>query len=163
MSASIGLSRREALARAPFAAGVAAFHSGAFAQSVDTEYVEVRTSYGRLRGAKTGNLTNFKGIPYAGTVSGAGRFKAAPPLKPWDSVRDALAFGAPPWQPGERRNEPPRDENCLFLNIWTPAADNRKRPVMFYSHGGGFTTGSAASGYQNGGNLARTFDVVVVA
>jgi para-nitrobenzyl esterase len=98
-----------------------------------------------------------------GPVSGAGRFKAAPALKPWDGVRDALAFGAPSWQPGQRRNEPPQDENCLFLNIWTPAADNRKRPVMFYSHGGGFTGGSAASGYQDGGNLARTFDVVVAA
>ena len=48
-----------------------------------------------LRGARTGNLTTFKGIPYGGSVSGANRFKAAPPLKPWDGVRDALAFGAP--------------------------------------------------------------------
>lgn len=91
------------------------------------------------------------------------RFKAAPPVKPWAGVRDALKFGAPSIQPGQRRNEPAQDENCLFLNIWTPAADNRKRPVMFYSHGGGFTTGSAGAAYQDGGNLARTFDVVVVA
>ena len=125
--------------------------------------MEVKTAYGRLRGARTGNLTTFKGIPYGGPVSGANRFKAAPALKPWQGVRDALSFGAPSWQPGQRRNEPPQDEDCLFLNVWTPAADNRKRPVMFYSHGGGFTTGSAASSYQDGGNLARTFDVVVVA
>jgi para-nitrobenzyl esterase len=149
---------------APLAsAGCATLQKGLFAQSAEPEYVEVKTAYGRLRGAKTGNLTTFKGIPYAGAVSGAGRFKAAPPLKRWDGVRDALAFGAPSWQPGQRRNEPAQDENCLFLNIWTPAADYRKRPVMFYSHGGGFTSGSAASGYQDGGNLARTFDVVVVA
>ena len=151
-------SRRELLAGFPLA-----LTGAAFAQSVEPEYVEVKTAHGRLRGARTGNLTTFKGIPYAGSVSGANRFKAAPALKPWDGVRDALAFGAPSLQPGQRRNDAPQAEDCLFLNIWTPSADNRKRPVMFYSHGGGFTTGSAASGYQDGGNLARTFDVVVVA
>jgi len=105
----------------------------------------------------------FKGIPYAGSVSGANRFKTAPPLKPWTGVRDALALGAPAIQPGQRRNEPPQAEDCLFLNVWTPVADGRKRPVMFYSHGGGFTTGSGGAAYQDGGNLARTWDVVVVA
>ena len=123
----------------------------------------MKTAYGRLRGLQNAGLATFKGIPYAGSVSGANRFKAAPPLKPWTGVRDALALGAPSLQPGQRRNEPPQDEDCLFLNVWTPAADGRKRPVMFYSHGGGFTTGSAGSGYQDGGNLARTWDVVVVA
>lgn len=54
------------------------------------------------------------------------------------------------------------NEDCLFLNVWTPAVDRRKRPVMFYSHGGGFTTGSAASAYQDASGLSRTFDVVVV-
>ena len=49
-----------------------------------------------------------------------------------------------------------------FLNVWTPANDNKKRPVMFYSHGGGFVGGSGASGGQDGSNLARNFDVVVV-
>ena len=78
-------------------------------------------------------------------------------------MRDAVALGAPAIQPGQRRNEPPQSEDCLFLNVWTPAADGRKRPVMFYSHGGGFTTGSGGAGYQDGGNLARTWDVVVVA
>ncbi|MDE3166609.1 MAG: carboxylesterase/lipase family protein, partial [Acidobacteriota bacterium] len=164
MSDSIKLSRREILAEVPLAlAGAAGIANRAFAQAAEPEYVEVRTRYGRLRGARTGNLTTFKGVPYAGSVSGANRFKAAPALKPWSGVRDALELGAPSPQPGQRRNEPPQDENCLFLNIWTPAADNRKRPVMFYSHGGGFTTGSGGAAYQDGGNLARTFDVVVVA
>jgi para-nitrobenzyl esterase len=76
-------------------------------------------------------------------------------------VRDALQFGAPAVQP-PRRNEPAPAEDCLFLNVWTPASDNRKRPVMFYSHGGGFVAGSGASGGQDGSNLARHFDVVVV-
>jgi para-nitrobenzyl esterase len=54
------------------------------------------------------------------------------------------------------------DEDCLVLNLWTPAADARKRPVMFYNHGGGFFGGSGGSVYQSGANLARQFDVVVV-
>ncbi len=164
MKSCIEPSRRELLAGLPVTlTGAAALGRTVFAQTAEPEYVEVKTSHGRLRGSKTGNLTTFKGIPYAGSVSGANRFKAAPPLKPWDGVRDAAAFGAPSLQQGQRRNEPAQAEDCLFLNVWTPSADNRKRPVMFYNHGGGFTSGSAASGYQDGGNLARTFDVVVVA
>src|SRR5947199_2478472 len=114
-------SRRQLLAAMPVA-----LTGTLFAQTAEPEYVEVKTAHGRLRGAKTGNLTTFKGIPYAGSVSGANRFKAAPPLKAWDAVRDALAFGAPSLQPGHRRNEPAQAEDCLFLNVWTPAADNRK-------------------------------------
>jgi para-nitrobenzyl esterase len=117
--------------------------------------------YGRVRGAQGNGVVTFKGIPYGGSVSGPNRFKAAPPLQPWTGVRDALEFGPSALQPsGNRTNG---SEDCLFLNIWTPAADGRKRPVMFYSHGGGFTTGSAAAPYQDGTNLARTWDVVVVA
>jgi para-nitrobenzyl esterase len=108
----------------------------ALADTAKQESVEVNTAYGRVRGVKTGDLTTFKGVPYGGPVSGANRFKASPPLTPWAGVRDALQLGAPSLQPGgQRRNEPPSDENCLFLNVWTPAADGRKRPVMFYSHG----------------------------
>ena len=127
-------------------------------------YVEVATSYGRLRGAQGDGLVRFKGIPYGGSASGSNRFKAAPPLQPWTGVRDALQFGAPSMQPGRGRSgEPAYAEDCLFLNVWTPAADGRKRPVMFYSHGGGFTTGSGAATYQDGSSLAKTWDVVVVA
>jgi para-nitrobenzyl esterase len=157
------VSRRDILGEIPLVLAGAAFGARSFGQTVDADNVEVRTAYGRVRGAKTANLTTFKGIPYAGSVSGANRFRASAALKPWQGFRDALSFGAPSWQPGQRRNEPAQSEDCLFLNVWTPAADSRKRPVMFYSHGGGFTSGSAASGYQDGGNLARTFDVVVVA
>lgn len=117
------VSRREVLGEVPLLLTAAAFGGRAFAQPVESEYVEVKTAGGRLRGAKTGNLTTFKGIPYGGSISGANRFKAAPALKPWAGVRDALSFGAPSWQPGQRRNEPPQDEDCLFLNVWTPAAD----------------------------------------
>jgi len=142
----------------------AAPYGRAHAVSAASDFVEVNSAYGRIRGLKTGDLTTFKGIPYVGSVSGPNRFKAAPPLQPWTGVRDALQLGAPSYQAGDGRStEPPPDENCLFLNVWTPDADRQKRPVMFYNHGGGFTDGSAGAAYQDGGNMARTWDVVVVA
>ncbi|RPJ57334.1 MAG: carboxylesterase/lipase family protein, partial [Acidobacteria bacterium] len=164
MSSIVKLSRRDLLTGIPLAvAGAGALPWRAFARASEPQYVELKTKYGRLRGAKTGDLTTFKGIPYGGSVSGANRFKAAPALQPWDGVRDALTAGPSSPQPGPRRGDTPMTEDCLTLNIWTPAGDSRKRPVMFYNHGGGFTTGSGSSGHQDGGNLARTFDVVVVA
>jgi para-nitrobenzyl esterase len=163
---SLRLTRREFVTRgsiaAAFTAGIP--YGQLFADSGKSGFVEVNTAYGRIRGMKSDGLATFKGIPYAGSVSGANRFKAAPPLQPWIGVREAFQLGAPSLQPGnQRRNEPPSDENCLFLNVWTPATDGRKRPVMFYSHGGGFVIGSGGTAYQDGGNLARTRDVVVVA
>ena len=137
-----------------------------FAREGSTESVEVKTACGRLRGLRQGDFATFKGVPYAGPVSGANRFKAAPPLQSWTGVRDTLRLGPPSCQPDKSYygiNEPSPDENCLFLNIWTPATDGRKRPVMFYNHGGGFFKGSGGAAYQDGGNLARTYDVVVVA
>lgn len=81
-----------------------------------------------------------------------------PPLKLWSGIRDALQLAAPSPQPGRTGSagEPAPAEDCLFLNVWPPGPAGRKRPVMFYSHGGG-------SAYQDGANLARTWDVVVVA
>src|SRR5438309_4235301 len=135
-------------------------------RSSNTETVEAKTAYGRLRGKRTGDLVTFKGIPYAGPVSRENRFKAAPPLQPWTGVRDAFTPGPPAFQPNKPSfgvDEPVPSENCLVLNIWTPAADQRRRPVMFYNHGGGFVVGSGSTWYQDGSNVARQYDVVVVA
>jgi para-nitrobenzyl esterase len=123
--------------------------------------IEVETSHGKIRGYREGSVNIFKGIPYAGSVSGDRRFRRPAELEPWAGVRDALQLGAPAIQP-PRLNEPEPAEDCLFLNIWTPANDNQKRPVMFYSHGGGFVIGSGGKPEQDGSNLARNFDVVVV-
>lgn len=123
--------------------------------------VEVEITYGKIRGTTNEGVNTFKGIPYAGRVSGDRRFRRPAQLKPWSGVRSALQFGAPAIQP-PRQNEPEPAEDCLFLNIWTPANDHRKRPVMFYSHGGGFVIGSGGAAGQDGTNLARNFDVVVV-
>lgn len=147
--------------------GTAALACGcAAAQSEKVEHVEARTGMGRIRGVRDRDVCIFRGIPYAGPVAGANRFKPAPAVEPWTGVRDALGLGAPSWQPGKTYygvNEPSPDENCLVLNVWTSAVDGRRRPVMFYNHGGGFSTGSGGGRSQDGANLARTYDVVAVA
>jgi para-nitrobenzyl esterase len=133
-----------------------------------------RTAYGRVRGARKDGVLVFKGIPYAGSPAGANRFKPAPPLKPWSGVRDALLYGPQSIQPPDP-NWPKEwkpaisSEDCLFLNVWTQGAGTlRKRPVMFYSHGGGFATGNGGADVapqdtmHDGAALARDYDVVVV-
>ncbi|MEO9004269.1 MAG: carboxylesterase family protein [Ginsengibacter sp.] len=125
------------------------------------DYVEAKTTHGRIRGIRKEGVNIFKGVPYAGKTSGDRRFRRPAKLESWTGVRDALTLGAPAIQP-PRMNEPAPSEDCLFLNVWTPANDNKRRPVMFYNHGGGYVIGSAGAGGQNGANLARNFDVVVV-
>jgi para-nitrobenzyl esterase len=135
----------------------------------------VETAYGRVRGAEVAGIKIFKGIPYGASTAGKNRFM--PPVAPakWDGVRDALTYGAsaPQREPGVARSPSPlgvaaaglpaESEDCLVLNVWTPAlGDGRKRPVMFWCHGGGFATGSGSSPVTEGANLARRGDVVVV-
>ncbi len=130
-------------------------------------FVEVEIDSGRIRGGHSRGALAFKGIPYAGSVSGANRFKAAPKVTAWTGVRDATLLGPPALQsPGTTygEHEPPYSEDCLVLNVWTPAVnDGGKRPVMFYCHGGGFVTGSGGQKIQDGAHLAAAYDVVVVA
>lgn len=122
-------------------------------------------SEGRLQGIIEDGVSVFRGVPYAGSVSGAERrFRAPPPPQEWAGIRDASKLGpASPQPPGGYFG--PGEvtaEDCLVLNIWTPAVDGRKRPVMVYQHGGGFVAGSGAAPWQDGGTLARQHDVVVV-
>ena len=133
-----------------------------------------KTAYGQVRGAGAVGVTVFKGIPYAGSPAGENRFKALPKLEPWTGLRDALVYGAQaiqPPEPGWPKKWKPAlsSEDCLFLNIWTPGvADGRKRPVMFYSHGGGFATGNGGAEVwpqylsHDGSASAKNYDVVVV-
>lgn len=123
--------------------------------------IDIETTHGTVRGIRNDDVNIFKGIPYAGSVSGERRFLRPAELKPWAGVRDATQLGAPSIQP-PRHNEPAPAEDCLFLNIWAPANDGGKHPVMFYNHGGGFVIGSGGTVLQDGSNLARHFDVVVV-
>ena len=154
---------------------IAASSIGMPAFAADGDSVVAETTYGRIRGTELNGIKVFKGIPYGATTAGKNRFM--PPVAPakWTGVRDALAYGssAPQSEPGARRAAsalavaaaglPAESEECLVLNVWTPAVhDNRKRPVMFWCHGGGFVTGSGSSPVTEGLNLARRGDVVVV-
>jgi len=101
----------------------------------------------------------FKGIPYGADTS-ARRFMPALPETPWRGVREALVHGASAPQSGADRSI---SEDCLFLNVYTPAlGDGGKRPVLFYIHGGGYNNGSGSSPLYDGVNLCRRGDVVVV-
>ncbi|WP_326523049.1 carboxylesterase/lipase family protein [Sphingomonas sp.] len=134
-------------------------------EPVPTGFATVETTYGRLRGRRFEDHCAFLGVPYAGEVSGAARFRPAPLVRSWTGVRDALAFGPTCPQTGVvglRDRVGGVSENCLKLNIWSPAADGRRRPVLFYNHGGGFIGGSCVEGRTDGANLARRRDVVVV-
>ncbi|MFT4075089.1 MAG: carboxylesterase family protein [Asticcacaulis sp.] len=166
-------SRRSALsggmaAAAAFGLGRLALAQGVPRSTVTTgPDVEVEIADGRLRGGHSRGALAFKGIPYAGPVSGAGRFREAPPVVPWIGVRDATRLGPPSLQKAKStygEQEPAYAEDCLVLNVWTPAVnDDKRRPVLFYCHGGGFATGSAGSTAQDGARLAALYDVVVVA
>ncbi|WP_454830444.1 carboxylesterase/lipase family protein [Pseudoxanthomonas wuyuanensis] len=119
------------------------------------------TRSGRISGYIENGVHAFKGVPY-GADTATRRFQPALPETPWRGVREAMAFGASAPQGGEADGQPIA-EDCLFLNIFTPALrDGGKRPVLFYIHGGGFNNGSGSHPLYDGGNLCRRGDVVVV-
>ncbi len=156
------MQRRTFISRASLATAALTLPKHVFSRRYSNEtYIETETAKGKIRGIRTEGVNIFKGIPYAGKVSGERRFKRPGEVMPWSGVKDTLSLGAPAIQP-PRNGEPDPAEDCLFLNVWTPANDNKKRAVMFYSHGGGFVGGSGGASYQDGANLARNFDVVVV-
>jgi len=165
-------SRREFLKHSGLLIAASSVSWPVFAQG---DAVVAETTYGRVRGVEVNGINVFKGIPYGASTAGKNRFM--PPAAPakWSGVREAFAYGssAPQSEPGSRRAAaalavaaaglPAESEDCLVLNVWTPAVhDNRKRPVMFWCHGGGFATGSGSSPVTEGLNLARRGDVVIV-
>jgi para-nitrobenzyl esterase len=118
-----------------------------------------RTRHGPVRGGVDQGILVFKGVRY-GADTGPRRFQPPAPPAPWREAREALAYGAASPQRGAGD---PTSEDCLFLNVWTPALrDGRKRPVMVYIHGGAYASGSGSAPLYDGVRLSRRGDVVVV-
>ena len=146
---------------------------------------ETKTKAGVVRGyLANGGIFAFKGVPY-GMDTATTRFAAPKPVTVWSGVKECTLWaprapqtvGArPEYESAKAREEaavrpgyhlPPDEgvqrEDCLHLNVWTPGLrDGKKRPVMFYIHGGAFANGTANAALYDGTRLAKRGDVVVV-
>lgn len=129
----------------------------------------VETASGKVRGERFRGVSIFRGIPYGAPTGGANRFRPPQPVEAWSGVREAVLYGqtAPQTRStlsdgGYPGNKPDMGEDCLVLNVWTPGADEARRPVMVWLHGGGFEAGSGSSILYDGVNLASKGDVVCV-
>ena len=126
----------------------------------------VPTEAGLVSGIKTGEVTAYKGIPFAAPPVGDLRWKAPQPAKHWDGVRKCTAFSASPMQAKPVPfmvytsefliPEAPISEDCLYLNVWTGAKTKAdKRPVFVWIYGGGFTSGGSACPIYDGEAMAK--------
>jgi para-nitrobenzyl esterase len=112
-----------------------------------TDLTVVRTANGLVRGTAGSGFRSFLGIPFAAPPVGRLRFRAPQPPADWSGIRDATHFGSACPQPAgvfAPNGQGSTNEDCLFLNVFTPSPARSLRPVMVWIHGGGFTAGSAS-------------------
>jgi para-nitrobenzyl esterase len=133
----------------------------------------VETSGGRVEGRVVEGraeapVQQFRGIPFAAPPVGDLRFRPPQPAEPWAGTLEATRFGPQALQAPSQLETmfggtpPPSSEDCLTLNIYTPATDGARRPVMVWIHGGAFLTGSGSTPWYNGTSFAAEHDIVVV-
>ncbi|CAM3815892.1 carboxylesterase/lipase family protein [Mesobacillus thioparans] len=128
----------------------------------------VETVYGKLEGNELSGVSVWKGIPYAKPPVGPLRFRAPERPDSWEGVREASSYS--PVGPQTQReimsffgnDVSNTSEDCLYLNVWSPAADDKKRPVLVWIHGGSFVSGSGSADWYDGTSFADQGDVVVV-
>jgi para-nitrobenzyl esterase len=176
---NVSLTRREILKAASLGAIAVATGSAlprrAGAASEAELFPVASTAYGKVRGVDHAGVKTFKGIRYGASTAGRNRFMPPRPPKSWKGIYDAFDYGQiSPQTPADRRNDYPNmilwdrqpggiGEDCLSLNVWTPALkDGNKRAVLVVFHGGGFATGSGNQLGFDGEGAARLDDVVVV-
>lgn len=161
----LGMQRCSALALAALAAG--AIGASAAPAAAGTPCAAA-VADGRVAGRAQGGVCAFAGIPYAAPPVGSLRFRPPAPVRPWRGVRRATKARAVCPQDRDPLEEYPTaakrftDENCLFLNVWTPRADGKRRPVMVFIPGGAFIVGSASEPIYDGSRLAARGDAVIV-
>jgi len=163
------MTRRRAIAGA---AGVAAVIGGRPSRAQAGPVAQ--TGAGQVRGAERDGVKIFRGVPYGADTGGANRWLPPRPPAPWPGTRDATSYGpAPPQgvpmvtpmqEETDMLQKGPFGEDCLTLNVYTPAVGKAsgKRAVMVWFHGGGFMAGSGNATSYDGVNLARKQDVVLV-
>jgi para-nitrobenzyl esterase len=168
---------RATAAALALAAGAAAFGgSPAAGQAAHALAGPVKTGQGLVQGTagEVPGVTVFKGIPFAAAPVGALRFQPAAPPKAWTGVRDASKWGDTCIQPsGKTRpigvnqaldmpDSPKASEDCLNLNVWTPAKKaGAKLPVMVWFYGGAYAEGGGSMPFANGANLASKGVIIV--
>jgi para-nitrobenzyl esterase len=120
----------------------------------------VKTDNGLVQGTSENGLTVYRGIPFAAPPVGDLRWRAPQPAANWDGVRQATNFGPSPIQGS--RTGPSMSEDCLYLNVWTPAKSASDHiPVLVWIYGGGFSAGSTADHNYSGEKLAGKGVVLV--
>jgi para-nitrobenzyl esterase len=125
--------------------------------------LDVTTTSGVVHGGSAGGVHSFLGIPFAEPPVGPLRFLPPKPVTPWTTPRPALTFGPDCAQLGATGTlAAGSSEDCLYVNVWTPAAPVTKAPVYLWIYGGGFVSGSGSNPLYNGGNLVVAENAIVV-
>lgn len=130
--------------------------------------VSVNTSYGILEGLDISGIKTFKGVPFAAPPTGDNRWREPQPLQPWQGIRECHDYAPDPMQEpifGDMNfGADSISEDCLYLNIWTPAITmNEKLPVLIYFNGGGLMAGSGSEPRYAGMAMARRGMICVTA
>lgn len=124
------------------------------------EQTIVEVEGGTIQGTREDSLLVFKGIPFAAPPIGDLRWKAPQPVQNWEGIKQTTEFASAPMQAGNPLSG--KSEDCLYLNVWTPAKSaNEKLPVLVWIYGGGFSFGSTSEPVYNGAKLAKKGVVLV--